>query len=159
MGCGCSTGRQIGQQVQTSIHKHYKILPSTPQISPGLEPRTHTLAAREGNSENLTQKLTGKLCARTCGISPSIGGRAMGCGCSRAVRLASSVIGTCSKQAHPYSKDNQPIVDQALCLDSIWQCCSRAVRFASSRQSINQCYTCSYEAQKAHASHSLISRR
>ena len=26
-------------------------------------------------------------------------------------------------------------------------------------QSINQCYTCSYEAQKAHASHSLISRR
>jgi hypothetical protein len=25
--------------------------------------------------------------------------------------------------------------------------------------SINQCYTCSYEAQKAHASHSLISRR
>ena len=58
----------------------------------------------------------------------------MGCGCSRAVRLASSVIGTCSKQAHPYSKDNQHIVDQTLCLDSIWQCCSRAVRFASSRQ-------------------------
>jgi hypothetical protein len=26
-------------------------------------------------------------------------------------------------------------------------------------QSINQCYTCSYEAQKAHASHSLISRK
>jgi hypothetical protein len=24
-------------------------------------------------------------------------------------------------------------------------------------QSINQCYTCSYEAQKAHASHSLAS--
>ena len=29
----------------------------------------------------------------------------------------------------------------------------------SFNQSINQCYTCSYEAQKAHASHSLISRR
>jgi hypothetical protein len=33
------------------------------------------------------------------------------------------------------------------------------VTVRDSKISINQCYTCSYEAQKAHASHSLISRR